>query len=245
MSSLNFPTAIIDLPSKGLLYPKDSLLASGSVEMKYMTAKEEDILTNPNYIDQGIVIDKLLQSLVVSKINYDELLIGDKNAILIGARIMGYGPEYTFKYNNQEISIDLSTLKEVEIDEEFFKERINEFNFTLPISGVDITFKLLTHADEKLIEEEVEGYKKIDKNASPEGSTRLKHIITSVNGDNSKKTVREFVDNALLARDARSLREYIRSISPDVDTKIYVDGGPEEGINIPFGLSFLWPDLGV
>ena len=77
MSEFKFPTEVIDLPSRGLLYPKDSPLASGKLEMKYMTAKEEDILTNQNYIQKGIVIDKLLQSLIVSKINYTDLVTGD------------------------------------------------------------------------------------------------------------------------------------------------------------------------
>ena len=89
-----FPTEVVDLPSKGKLYPPDSPLASGTIEMKYMTAKEEDILTNQNYIEKGIVIDKLLQALIVDKtIDYNELLVGDKNALLIAARILGYGKE--------------------------------------------------------------------------------------------------------------------------------------------------------
>ena len=95
-----FPTEVVDLPSTGRLYPKDSLLSSGTIEMKYMTAKEEDILTNQNYIEKGIVIDKLLKALIVDKnINYNELLIGDKNALLIAARILGYGKDYEFNYS--------------------------------------------------------------------------------------------------------------------------------------------------
>ena len=91
------PTETIDLPSKGLLYPEDSELAKGTIELKYMTAKEEDILTNQSYIKNGTVLDKIMKSLIVSKINYDDLLIGDKNAILIASRILGYGSEYTFR----------------------------------------------------------------------------------------------------------------------------------------------------
>ena len=93
-NKFQFPTEVIDLPSKGLLYPEDSPLSSGKVEMKYMTAREEDILTNVNYLEQGIVIDKLLESLVVSKIDHNELLIGDKNALLIAARVLGNGKDY-------------------------------------------------------------------------------------------------------------------------------------------------------
>jgi len=83
MTEFKFPTEVIDLPSKGLLYPKDSPLASGKLQMKYMTAKEEDILTNQNYIQKGIVIDKLLQSLIVDNIDYNQLVTGDQNAVMI------------------------------------------------------------------------------------------------------------------------------------------------------------------
>ena len=97
-----FPTEMVELPSRGLLYPKDSALAEGKIEMKYMTAREEDILTNQNYIQQGVVIDKLLQSLIVTPINYGDLLVGDKNAILIASRILGYGKDYEFEYKGQK-----------------------------------------------------------------------------------------------------------------------------------------------
>ena len=103
MAELKLPTEKVSLPSKGLLYPKDSPLASGEVEMKYMTAKEEDILTNANYIRQGIVIDKLLQSLIVTKFDYNDLLVGDKNAILVAARILGYGKDYTFEIGRAHV----------------------------------------------------------------------------------------------------------------------------------------------
>ena len=93
-----FPTEQVTLPTKGLLYPKDSPLRKGSIEMKYMTAREEDILTNQNYIENGTVLDKLLQSLIITPIDYNTLLAGDKNAILIAARILGYGAEYEFEY---------------------------------------------------------------------------------------------------------------------------------------------------
>ena len=108
-NKFQFPTEVVDLPSKGLLYPKDSPLSSGTIEMKYMTAKEEDILTNVNYIQKGIVIDKLLQSLIVTEVDYNEILIGDKNAILVAARILGYGKEYSINYLGRKIEIDLST----------------------------------------------------------------------------------------------------------------------------------------
>ena len=116
-NKFKFPTEMVDLPSKGLLYPEGHALSSGQVEMKYMTAKEEDILTNQNYIKQGVVIDKLLQSLIVTKFDFDDLLIGDKNAIMIAARVLGYGKDYSFNYENEEITVDLAELPTIDLDE--------------------------------------------------------------------------------------------------------------------------------
>ena len=238
-----FPTEVVDLPSTGRLYPKDSLLSSGTIEMKYMTAKEEDILTNQNYIEKGIVIDKLLKALIVDKnINYNELLIGDKNALLIAARILGYGKDYEFNYNGNVEIVDLSLLENRKLHPEVAAAEENAFNYTLPSSGKVITFKLLTHGDEQGIDQEVKGLKKINKESSAELSTRLKHMLIAVNGDNEKKTVRSFVDNEFLARDSRAFRKYLRDFQPDVDMTFYPENGPDGGVDIPIGVNFLWPD---
>tara|TARA_R100001015_G_C4579067_1_gene135874 strand:- start:18 stop:770 length:753 start_codon:yes stop_codon:yes gene_type:complete len=242
----NFPTEEVTLPSKGLLYPKESPLSKGVIEIKYMTAKEEDILTNQNYIQKGTVIDKLLQSLIVTDFDYNDLLTGDKNAILIAARILGYGKDYDFKYNEKEASVDLSELEDKLIDESLIKEGKNEFDFQLPFSKKSITFKLLTQADDTKIQSELKGLKKINKNSNPENTTRLKHTILSVEGDYEKKTIREFVDNTLLARDARELRKYINHVSPDVDLNVDLtlnDGEVIEDVSLPIGVNFFWPDV--
>jgi len=245
-SNNKFPTEVIDLPSKGLLYSKDSPLSSGKVEMKYMTAKEEDILTNQNYIAKGTVIDKLLQSLIVDKkINYGDMLVGDKNALLIAARVLGYGKDYTFDYAGEKVTIDLSLLNAKEVDESNLSSGKNEFSFTLPASGDNITFKLLTHSDEVKITKEIEGLKRINKDASPELSTRLKYMILTVDGTDDTKTIREFVDNRFLARDSRAFRTYVSEIQPDIDLTFYPDSGPEKGVTIPLGVNFLWPDASV
>jgi hypothetical protein len=244
-NKFKFPTETIDLPSKGLVYPESSPLSSGKLEMKYMTAREEDILTNQNYITKGIVIDKLLQSLIITKIDYSELLIGDKNALLIASRILGYGKDYEFTYKDEKITIDLSTLEPKPLKTELFKKGKNEFSFTFPKTSTNITFKLLTHKDEQAVTQELNGLKRINKESNPELSTRLKHMILSVEGDYEKKTVREFVDNYLLATDSKAFREYIREIQPDINLTFDFDGpdGFEEGVNIPIGLNFLWPEL--
>jgi len=251
MAELKLPTEVVSLPSKGLLYPKDSPLSKGEIEMKYMTAKEEDILTNSNFIKQGTVVDKLLQSLIVTKINYDDLLIGDKNAILIAARVLGYGAEYSFKYTDgrgkeSDATVDLSKLEEKEVDESLYKNG-NNFTFTLPKSGNVVTFKLLTHGDEKKIDAELKGLQKVNPNGSFDVTTRLKHTITSINGDHDQKSIRDFIDGFLLAPDARALREYYNKVQPDVEMKFIPEDENYigEGITIPISLNFFWPDSGV
>jgi len=244
MAELKIPTEIVSLPSKGLLYPETSLLSKGEIEMKYMTAKEEDILTNVNFLRQGTVIDKLLQALIVTPIDYNELLIGDKNAILIAARVLGYGKDYTFNYNGKEVTVDLSKLEDKVIDESFYKRGENEFSFTLPHSKNVITFKLLTHGDEQKIEAEIKGLQKVNPNTSTDITTRLKYTITSVEGKRDSKDIRDFVDNYLIAKDARALREYYAKIQPDINLVYKPEDGDYvgEGIVIPVSLNFFWPD---
>lgn len=247
MSEFKFPTEEVELPSKGLIYSKDNPLSEGKIEMKYMTAKEEDILTNQNYIKQGVVIDKLLKSLIITKINYDDLIVGDKNAILIAARILGYGKDYEFQYKGENVSVDLTELQTRYLDESKMIEGKNEFSYTLPHTNTPITYRILTTRDEKKVEAEIKGLKKIDKQSSPELSTRLKYIITSVNGDAENKTIREFVDNYMLARDSRAFREHIKQTQPDIPMVFDFVGenGVEEDAVVPMTAGFLWPDAGV
>jgi len=242
-----FPTEEVTLPSKGLLYPKESPLSKGVIEMKYMSAREEDILTNQNYIENGTVIDKLMQSLIVTPIDYNDLLVGDKNAILVAARILGYGKDYNFTYNGEEIEVDLTQIEDKPLDESLLKEGKNEFSFTLPTSKTEVNFKFLTHKDEKAIDAELKGIKKLNKNASAEMSTRLKHLITAVNGDYEKKTIRDFVDNQLLAIDSRALRNYITEIQPDTNLTFNYEArnGDFVDIDIPININFFWPDAAI
>ena len=241
MAEFKFPTEKIKLPSQGHFYPTDHPLSSGEVEMKYMTAKEEDILTNSNYISQGIVLDKLLESLVISpKFDLDDMLLGDKNSLLVASRILGYGKDYKFKVGGIEETVDLSTLESTKIDFKSLSKGQNSFDYTLPNSGTKITYKLLNGKDEKTIAKEIEGYKKIDKNASPEVSTRLRTMITSVEGDNSPKTINDFVSNYLLAIDSRELRKDYQSKNPDVDLAFRSQDGRQK--TVPINISFFWPD---
>lgn len=236
------PTETIELPSKGLLYTPESELSTGKIEMKYMGAREEDILTNQSYIKNGTVLDKLMKSLIVSKINYDDLLIGDKNALMVAARILGYGKDYSFDYDGENHTVDLSLIENKPVHPEIETRKTNEFSFTLPHSGNHVTFRLLTHKDEQDINRELEGLRKINKDNAPELTTRLKYIITSIEGSREKKDIRDFVDNYLLAKDSRALREYIKEVQPDVDLSFFPSEGGDR-VNIPVGVSFFWPDL--
>lgn len=245
------PTEIIKLPSKGILYPKESLLSKGEIEMRMMTAHHEDILTNTNYMRDGVTIDKLLQAMIVTPINYDDLLIGDKNAILIAARILGYGKDYEFAYTNPQSGeiikavIDLTIIEDKELDESLIKEGENSFEFTLPKSGNKVNFKLLSHGDEKKIDAEIKGLKKINPQGSFDSTVRLMYMITAINGKSDTGSIREFINKMLLAADARALRNYYSSIQPDINLKYYPENGTAEGINIPIGLTFFWPDYGA
>jgi hypothetical protein len=242
MSEFKFPTETIELPSKGLIYPGISPLSSGTIEMKYMTAKEEDILSNQTYIQKGIVLDKLLQSLIVNKdIDVEDLVVGDKNALLVAARVLGYGKNYEVIIKGQEHTVDLSTLENKPFDESSIEKGKNEFSYTLESNGTVLTFKLLTGKDEKLVEREIAGLKKINKESSTDLTTRLKQMILSVDGNTEKKDIREFVDNYFLARDSRAFREYVKKIQPDVNLNYVIDTGEE--VAIPIGLNFFWPDF--
>lgn len=224
-SKVDFPTEIIDLPSKGYFYPEGSPLSSGKIEMKYMTAKEEDILSSQNLIKQGVVIDKLLQSLIVTKVKYDDILLCDKNAIFIASRILAYGADYEVEITCPDCGekskqhVDLQDFDEKVVDFTHLPKHKNRFTFTLPTSKKTIEFGLLTHGDEKRIEEEVKKNKRFTKlvGVDPELSTRLKYIIKSVEGDEDQAAINKFVDS-MLSRDSLAFRTYLKEITPDIDT---------------------------
>ena len=252
-----FPTEVVDLPSKGKLYPKDHPLASGQIEMKYMTAKEEDILTSQNLIQKGVVLDRLLGSLIVTSVNYDDILIGDKNAIMVAARVMGYGADYKVEIEDpftpgekQETTVDLQELQDSPVDWDLIGD-VNEFEYKLPTTKKNITFRILTHGDEGKIADEIKALKKNFRTRGHAGvdtqlSTRLKHMILAVDGDSSPKRIRDFVDNEFLSIDTRAFREQIKKVSPDIDmnfTFVSDITGQEKDMAIPLGVSFFWPGV--
>ena len=244
-----FPTEVISLPSKGLCYPESHPLSKGEITIKLMTAKEEDILTSTNLIKKGIHLDKLLESVVVEPgVNVNDILVGDKNAILITSRVLAFGPEYNVTINDPvenepvEYTVDLSKIKIKEVDDSKLN-RQNEYDFTLPVSKAQIKFKLLTHGDELAINKDIEASEKTLKQGN-EITTRYRRLITEVNGDRNLGTISTYVTNQLLAGDSKALRKYMASITPDLDlTFDYVSPytGEMEALRIPFGMDFFYP----
>jgi hypothetical protein len=247
--TFDFPTEIISLPSKGLCYSESNPLSKGEITIKLMTAKEEDILTSTNLIKKGMQLDKLLESIVVEPgVNVNDLIIGDKNAILVATRILAFGPEYNVKITDPfdseevEITIDLSKIQIKEIDESKLN-RQNEYDFVLPQSKSKIKFKLLTHGDEILINKDVEASQKTLKQSN-EITTRFRRIIVEIDGNRDTGYISNFVANRLLAADSKAIRKEIASMSPDLDLKFNYTSpvtGETEALKIPFGIGFFYP----
>lgn len=245
MADYKFPTEVIELPSNGHFYVDGHPLSTGKVEVKYMTAKEEDILTSQNLIQQGTVIDTLLQALIVDKsIKLEDMLIGDKNAIMVSARILGYGKEYQFTYDGEEQTTDLTKLEPFKINFSKLPKGENNFSFELPNSKRLITFKLLTGKDENQIELEIKARQKISKTQSSELTTRLKTMILSVDGKSEKSYINNFVENEFLSLDSLAFRKNLKTVTPDIDmtTTVVDSNGKESEVTIPVTLRFFWPE---
>jgi len=249
MSNYDFPTEVISLPSQGKCYPEGNPLSSGQIEIKYMTAKEEEILASQNLIRKGVVLDKLFESIIVDKnINVDDILIGDKNAIMLATRILGYGSQYKIQMEGElgeknEISVDLGKVQTKEID--FDKlNRENNYTFTTK-SGTVLEYKLLSHGDEKKIDADVKALERLTKGGtSSELTTRYRYMITSVDGTTDTKSITDFINNRFLTIDTRAFREEVRKIQPDVNMEFeYEDPqtGEMEVRPIPMGVGFFWP----
>ena len=247
--SFQFPTEVISLPSKGLVYSESNPLSKGEVTIKLMTAKEEDIITNQNLIRKGLHLDKLLESVVVEPgVNINDLVLGDKNAILISSRILAFGTEYDVTVNDSgdnepaNVTIDLSKIKIKEVDESKLN-RENEYEFILPKSKTPIKFKLLTHGDEIAIAKDIEASEKTLKQSN-EITTRYRRIIIEVNGTRDIGYINTYVANQLLAADSKALRKHISEITPDLDLTFDYESlitGETEALRIPFGVDFFYP----
>ncbi|MBW3545708.1 MAG: hypothetical protein KY428_08960 [Bacteroidetes bacterium] len=251
MAEFEFPTETIDLPSKGWFYPEENPLSSGQIDLRYMTAKHENILTSRNLMLKGTAIDKLLEALIASEgVKFDDLLIGDKNAVFVAARILGYGKNYDVNITcpdcktEVETTVNLEELKWKEIDQTKYPKGVNEFEFELPFSKNVVTFKLTTARDEKMVNKELDRLKKvINDGIDPQVTTRMRHAILAVDGERDRSIISKFVDN-IPSRDAKVFREYARELMPDVDFEfnfVCSSCGYEEGTEVPVDHTFFWP----
>ena len=243
-----FPSEVIDLPSGGKIYGKDSPLKDGKLELKYMTAKEEDILTSQNLIKKGVVLDKLLDSLILTPgVDSRNLIIGDKNAVMVAARILAYGPEYSAEITNPntgestKYEFDLSSceFKELPSDTDY---SINQFEFQLPVTKVKVIYRLLNGDDEVKINKEIESRRKIGQ--SSEVTTRIKHAIVSIDGEDQRGYINNYVDN-MLSKDSLAFRQEMSKIAPDINLSQEIEmEGEMVRVDIPMTINFFWPSAG-
>ena len=254
--SFSTPTEFIELPSKGIFYPEDHPLHNENfLEIRYMTAKDEDILTSKALLKRGIAIDRFLQNIIIDKtIRADDLYVGDKNALLIGARITGYGEDYECQVNcpscgsNNDHKFDLSTVraKELVTDEE--KTSINmegdTFLVTTPVTKVQIKLRLLKSKDEKFLLKLIENKR---KKKLPESNLtdQLKLMIVSINDIEDGQQIHSFIEE-LPARDSRHIRQAYESTAPNIDLSqtflCSVCDYETDRMEVPFTTAFFWPE---
>jgi len=254
---LNFttPTEFVELPSQGRLYGEGHPLAGQDhIEIRHMTAKDEDILSSRSLLKQGIAIDRLLRNLIVNKsINPETLYVGDKNAVLVAARISGYGEDYKTQivcpgcFTHQEVDFDLTAgnIYHGDDHEDYsIQETANEtFIITLPLLKLDIEVRLLTGKEEKYLLRLAENKK---KKKLPEATTtdQFKLIIVSVQGKIDSKTISNLVEH-MPAKDARYLRRAYDRVCPNIDLKQAFQcsgcGFESDELEVPFTADFFWP----
>ena len=244
------PTMLVDLPSRGLLYPDGHPLhGKETVEIKYMTTKEEDILLNSSYIEKGVVLDRLLESVILDKrIKVETILGGDKVKIQIACRMNAYGEQYEFSYSctacsaKNDSSIDLSGLAHSQIDAEKIKAD-GGILIKLPVSKKTIKAKILTGSDEEQILERIKQKKK-------HGFTeqfiieRYRQIIESIDGNNDPMAIASFAQNMSI-RDSRFFMKEYSKMLPTVDfvfTDTCKECGHENKGGVPVGMSFFYPE---
>ena len=246
------PTEFVELPSEGSFYPEGhALYGRTSIEIKHMTAKEEDILTSESLLRKGIAIERLLQSLIVDKsIKLDDLLVGDKNALIVGARITGYGADYLTSVScpscrvAQEVEFDLSDLENRKCIPPEGVERTAEDTFFVPLphSGVTVELRLLTgHEERQYLSASSRKRKKKLRESSSTDLLRL--LILSVDGYESVESINNLLE-VLPVKDSVYIREVYEQISPDVNLNQEFECqscGYEGSTGVPLSADFFWP----
>lgn len=253
--SFVIPTEHVELPSKGLYYPENHPLHNkDTVEIRFMTAKDEDTLTSKNLIKKGLVIDKLIGDLIVDKqIRPDGLLIGDRNAIIVSSRISGYGSDYDTKIScpscnkSQEYSFNLEqpdityALTQEELAAyEVSKDENGLFHVTLPMSKVSVAFRLLNGRDEKYI---IEKATTKTQNLNETNATDLLRMtIVSVNGVNDRAAIEQFIQS-MPARDSIYLKKLFKVVTPNLKFNSNFECrfcGFDTEMEVPFTADFFW-----
>ena len=248
------PTEFVELPSKGKLYPPEHPLHNEEVvELRYMTARDEDILTSPALLKNGLALERLLQNLIVDKsIDPTNLLVGDRNALLVAARVSGYGEEYQVNVNcpacgvSSEYTFDLTNLTHSGfLPEDSDKVELTAngtFIATLPKTKFPVEFRLLTGEDEVYLNKAAEQLRKL-KLPDATATNLLKRVILSVNGVNAPAEISNFVDN-MPALDARFLRGCVQTVTPNIDMNQHFhcsSCGTTTEMEVPFTVQFFWP----
>lgn len=240
------PYDVIPLPSKGLLYPGKS----PTIEIEYLTAMDENILTSPNLLQSGKFVDVLLKRKVrPGQVKVKDLLIGDRNAILIWLRATGYGEKYPVTIQTPdgeefESEVDLTQLKQKEIGAE--PDENGLFDFTLPMSKKKIKFRLLTAHDEDELTKREDAQRKRKAEILDTLTHKIGTHIMSVDGRTDKEWIHNFV-RVMPARDSLEFRKHINNIEPGVDLSISVEGPGGDSIDsfLVIGPDFFWPDYGL
>jgi hypothetical protein len=252
--SFSTPTEFVDLPTGGKYYPEDHPLhGKEQVEIRFMTAKDEDILSSKTLLKKGLAIERFLQNVIIDKsINTDTLYIGDKNAILVAARKTGYGERYSTRttcpscLTVSDYEFNLSNLGTYYGDDwegydiQSRDDRI--FAVTVPQSKVEVEVQLLTSKDEQYLARLTASKKK--KNLPETGLTdQFRMLIVSVNGHRDSKSIQNFVEG-MPARDSRYLRTAYEKVVPNVDMKQLFSCSScdfEQEVVVPFTANFFWP----
>lgn len=246
------PTDSVTLPSRGKVYPADSSLHLAThLDIRMMTAREEDILTSRALLKQGKAISTLLTACLMDKsIDCDSMLMGDRNAILTAIRISGYGHEYTISAtcpacseDVKEYTFDLSKLPLKMLDVDPITPGVNLFSYKLP-SGMNVTFKLMTGADERELQKAADNRKKsgivgLENNVT----SRLMSQVVSIDDETDRARIERII-MTLPAGESRALRRYMDDIAPSVDmtqTMTCPLCGEDTEVDVPFGTEFFWP----
>jgi len=253
--SFVIPTEFVELPSGGKLYPKEHPLHGvDSIEVKQMTAKEEDILTSRTLLKKGIALERVIQNVIIDKrINSSSLLVGDRNAIIVSVRVSGYGNEYTTTVTcpecseSQDYTFDLNEADIYHGDDHRDLDIVSNddgtFTTKLPQTGIDVCFKLMNGYDEKILSDGIENDRK--RKASDKIVTRqLKAMIVSVNEDSSAKVINYLIEN-IPSKDSRHLRTAYQAVTPNIDLSQHFECAEcdyAQTMEVPLSAEFFWPD---